>query len=210
MRKIREMMESCSHTEYRQSFYLTLHSEGLLFHGPPYLILLLPPRLPLLLVRKPLLGNLAVEKRRRVKTEARGYHESLQGTGIHSSPSSVPPEGTAQPWPGACSTSAPCQHKFPLAREEWGCWPWRQGGKAGGRACSTPHSHRNSPNNQGILLRAYLQVIITCWSIDKAVMENMRRSSCQDHKFAGIKQKKNSMECGFKKRKEERKKGKSS
>lgn len=106
MRKIREMMESCSHTEYRQSFYLTLHSEGLLFHGPPYLILLLPPRLPLLLVRKPLLGNLAVEKRRRVKTEARGYHESLQGTGIHSSPSSVPPEGTAQPWPGACSTSA--------------------------------------------------------------------------------------------------------
>ncbi|RMC10601.1 hypothetical protein DUI87_12312 [Hirundo rustica rustica] len=65
VRKIREMMESCSHTEYRQSFYLTLHSEGLLFHGPPYLILLLPPRLPLLLVHKPLLGNLAVEKRRR-------------------------------------------------------------------------------------------------------------------------------------------------
>lgn len=80
MRKIRKMMESCSHTEYRQSFYLTLHSEGLLFHGPPYLILLLLPRLPLLLVHKPLLGNLAVEKRRRVKTEARGYHESLQGT----------------------------------------------------------------------------------------------------------------------------------
>lgn len=73
------MMESCSHTEYRQSFYLTLHSEGLLFHGPPYLILLLPPRLPLLLVHKPLPENLAVEKRRRVKKEASGYHESLQG-----------------------------------------------------------------------------------------------------------------------------------
>lgn len=94
MRKIREMMESCSHTEYRQSFYLTLHSEGLLFHGPPYLILLLPPRLPLLLVRKPLLENLAVEKRTRVKTEARGYHESLQGTGICTSLLSVPPAAT--------------------------------------------------------------------------------------------------------------------
>lgn len=72
VRKIREMMESCSHTEYRQSFYLTLHSEGLLFHGPPYLILLLPPRLPLLLVRRLLPENLAVEKRRRVKKEAGG------------------------------------------------------------------------------------------------------------------------------------------
>lgn len=79
MRKIREMMESCSHTEYRQSFYLTLHSEGLLFHGPPYLILLLPPRLPLLLVHKPLPENLAVEKRRRVKKEASRYRESLRG-----------------------------------------------------------------------------------------------------------------------------------
>lgn len=65
-------MESCSHTEYRQSFYLTLHSEGLLFHGPPYLILLLPPRPPLLLVHKPLPENLAVEKRRSVKKEAGG------------------------------------------------------------------------------------------------------------------------------------------
>lgn len=126
MRKIREMMESCSHTEYRQSFYLTLHSEGLLFHGPPYLILLLPPRLPLLLVHKPLPENLAVEKRRRVKTEASGYRESLRGTGIRSSPSrlSVPPcLGRAEPLPAACCQwSLPAQ--IPLAQEEWGSWPW--------------------------------------------------------------------------------------
>lgn len=103
MRKIREMMESCSHTEYRQSFYLTLHSEGLLFHGPPYLILLLPPRLPLLLVHKPLPENLAMEKRRRVKKEASGYRESLRGARrpprarrFQRSPSrlSMPPTGT--------------------------------------------------------------------------------------------------------------------
>lgn len=104
MRKIREMMESCSHTEYRRSFYLTLHSEGLLFHGPPYLILLLPPRLPLLLVHKPLPENLAMEKRRRVKKEASGYRDSRRGAGgmprarrCQRSPSrlSVPSTGTA-------------------------------------------------------------------------------------------------------------------
>lgn len=98
------MMESCSHTEYRQSFYLTLHSEGLLFHGPPYLILLLLPRLPLLLVHKPLLGNLAVEKRTRVKTGARGHHESLQGTATSATRAGGQPSGGTNPlgtegWP---------------------------------------------------------------------------------------------------------------
>lgn len=63
-----------------------------------------------------------------------------------------------------------------------------------------------SANDPGILFRAYLQVIIMCWSTDKAVMENMRRSSCQDHKFAGIKQKKVNGMWFKKERKKERKK----
>lgn len=71
VRKIRVMMDSCSHTEYQQSFYLPLHSAGMpcsrLFHRPPYLILLLPPPLLLLLVHRLLPENLAMEKRRRVK-----------------------------------------------------------------------------------------------------------------------------------------------
>lgn len=61
-------MDSCSHIEYQQSFYLALHSEGMpcsrLFHGPPYLILLLLP-LPLLLVRRLLPENLAVGKNKK-------------------------------------------------------------------------------------------------------------------------------------------------
>lgn len=98
-------MESCSHTEYRQSFYLTLHSEGLLFHGPPYLILLLPPRLPLLLVHRLLPGNLAVEKRRRVK-KAAGGRASLRGHGAaggHQPSAACRRQAahTAEPSPGA-------------------------------------------------------------------------------------------------------------
>lgn len=65
------MMDSCSHIECQQSFYLPLHSEGMpcssLFHRPPYLILLLPPPLLLLLVHRLLPENLATERRRRVK-----------------------------------------------------------------------------------------------------------------------------------------------
>lgn len=209
MRKIREMMESCSHTEYRQSFYLTLHSEGLLFHGPPYLILLLPPRLPLLLVRKPLLGNLAVEKRRRVKTQASGYHESLGTTGIWScQPGSPCHLGTAHPWPvPAASTNPPGTGGMAMARP--GAKEDRlEAQPAALSSClHAPAGTRSacSTNNQGILLRAYWQVIITCWSTDKAGMEQMRRSSCQDHKFAGIKQKKFS---GMWFKKERRKEGK--
>lgn len=140
MRKIREMMESCSHTEYRQSFYLTLHSEGLLFHGPPYLILLLPPRLPLLLVHKPLPENLAVEKRRRVKKEASGYRESLRGVGrppraqrFQRSPSrlSMPFLERAEPSPGA-------QGQWSLPAQRWPKSPWQKRNVAARAADGAP------------------------------------------------------------------------
>lgn len=157
-------MESCSHTEYRQSFYLTLHSEGLLFRGPPYLILLLPPRLPLLLVHRPLPENLAVERRRRVKTEASGYHESVQGMRRHSrrlpSRLSMP---LTEPSPRAhCQWSLLAQRCLKSPWQRGMCW-WCLATAQRLHPCALDRLGSDGfPKQQGILLFAYLHVIITC------------------------------------------------